>query len=704
MPSLAQIKIEGLVQDKEANPLPGASIYLEGTYDGTSSDQSGKFSFVTSESGTQILVAEFIGFEAGRLEISLDSALTFFTFTLPEAFNEMEAVQIAAGAFEASDVKKAVMLKPLDIVTTAGATGDIVGALQTLPGTSTVGESGRLFVRGGSGDESKIFVDGTMAYSAFTSAAPNTAARGRFNPFLFKGTIFSTGGYSAEYGQAMSSVLLLNTLDIAEEERLDISIMSVGVDAGATEKWKTGSVTAHGGYYNLGPYQGLVKQNFDWEDPWQALDGSVSVRQKVGNEGLIKVYANINDSRFVMNQNNPSYDDQLLKVDLHNRYAFVNTSYSQYLGGAWNLRVGASVTDNLEEIGLNEDLLDKTELGGHAKIVVSNRPFDRLKISLGGEAFNHEISQNYATDSASFEAGFVDSKQAGFLETEFHLTSRIALRAGGRMEYSSLLNKVSMAPRVSGAISTGDHSQISLAYGIFHQDPSDDILLYQKDLEYQQAEHYIASFQVIQDLRTFRVEAYYKDYSNLMKLTSLDMSGYGNSGNGYAYGVDVFWRDKKTIEFGDYWVSYSWIKSERDFLDYPSASQPGFVSEHNFSFVYKHWISDWRSQVGGTVSFSSPRLYDDPNTPEFNDQETSAFRSINLNWSYLYRQDVIFHASVNNVFGFENVFGEVFSSSANGEGIYESAPIVQGAPRFFFVGCFLTFSRNKELNQLDKIN
>ncbi|MEJ7665878.1 MAG: hypothetical protein WKG07_43365 [Hymenobacter sp.] len=56
---------------------------------------------------------------------------------------------ITGGAFEASDERRAAVLKPLDMLTTAGANADIAAALNTLPGTTRVGEEGKLFVRGG---------------------------------------------------------------------------------------------------------------------------------------------------------------------------------------------------------------------------------------------------------------------------------------------------------------------------------------------------------------------------------------------------------------------------------------------------------------------------------------------------------------------------------------------------------------------------
>jgi outer membrane cobalamin receptor len=102
--------------------------------------------------------------------------------------------------FKAGGKAKVNVLKPLDIVTTASATNDFVGALQTLPGTATVGEGGRLFVRDGEAEETLIFIDGARVFTSFIPKTNNNPTRGSYSPFLFKGISFSTGGYSAEYG------------------------------------------------------------------------------------------------------------------------------------------------------------------------------------------------------------------------------------------------------------------------------------------------------------------------------------------------------------------------------------------------------------------------------------------------------------------------------------------------------------------------
>ena len=160
---LAQTTISGKVTDSKKQPILGASVYLDGTYDGTSTNEKGEFSFKTEEKGTQTLVISFVSYET-YVKIDDVSKLKNLQIKLRDDVNSLDAVTINAGTFKAGEKAKVTVLKPLDIVTTASALGDFVGALQTLPGTTTVSEDGRLFVRGGEAEETQIFIDGVRVF------------------------------------------------------------------------------------------------------------------------------------------------------------------------------------------------------------------------------------------------------------------------------------------------------------------------------------------------------------------------------------------------------------------------------------------------------------------------------------------------------------------------------------------------------------
>src|SRR6185369_14835869 len=176
----AQTKIKGIVKDTKGEPLPGVNLMIKDSYDGTSSLTDGAFSMISEEKGRRILIASFIGYKTFEQAVDLNDNEINLTISLKEEINQLDAVVISAGSFTAGDEKRRTILKAVDIATTAGATADIAGALNTLPGTQKVGETGRLFVRGGTGNETRTFIDGMVVLNAYNPSAPNTPSRGRF--------------------------------------------------------------------------------------------------------------------------------------------------------------------------------------------------------------------------------------------------------------------------------------------------------------------------------------------------------------------------------------------------------------------------------------------------------------------------------------------------------------------------------------------
>ena len=289
----AQIKITGKVLDNKNKPLAGISIVLKDTYDGATTDSAGNFSFSTNEKGEQVLEVTSLGYRPYEQKININAANITINVILKELVTELKAVVISTGSFEASDKKKGAVLTDIDIVTTPSANGDVTSAFKSLPGAQQVGESEGLFVRGGTATESKIFIDGTQVNNFFYSGTPGIAQRGRFNPFLFKGTVFSTGGYSALYGQALSSALILESKDLPEKSEADLGISVVGIGGGLQHlaKDKKSSWGFSANYTNLVLAFNVIKQKQDYFKIPVIVDGDANFRFKIKGGGIIKLYS-----------------------------------------------------------------------------------------------------------------------------------------------------------------------------------------------------------------------------------------------------------------------------------------------------------------------------------------------------------------------------------------------------------------------------
>lgn len=612
---------------------------------------------------------------------------------------------LSAGTFAAGDNSKVNALKPLDVVTTASALGDFVGALQTLPGTTTVAEDGRLFVRGGEANETQIFIDGIRVFTPYAPTTNNTPTRGRYSPFLFDGITFSTGGYSAEYGQALSSVLLLNTIDEPDQEKTDIGIMTVGGALGNTQKWNKSSISVNASYINLAPYIALFPDRNDWKKPYEGLSGEAVFRQKFDN-GLLKLYSAFDSSNFELTQEDINYEDGV-HFKLKNDNLYFNGSYQGMLNDKWSVFGGMSYTYADEKLNIIDSDIRDQEHSAHFKFKLKNRISNRLKLYFGSEYFTTNFNEEYASDFVSrTDYGYNNNIFASYAEADIIFSKAFALKAGLRAEHTSLFNEFTLSPRLSLAYKTSPKSQLSLAYGNFYQNPQSNYLKFNQDLDSQSTTHYIMNYQYNSEGRIFRAEAFYKDYNDLVKYDDefVDFdTNFSNDGYGFAKGIDFFWRDNKSIKNVDYWLSYSFLDSKRNYKNYPTSAQPNFANKHNLSLVGKYWIEDWKSQVGFSYSLASGRTYTNPNMQGFLNQQTKMYNSLSVNWAYLLSPQQILYFSINNATGFNNVNGYQYSNSPDLNGNYASRALKPAADQFFFIGFFWTISEDNTSNQLDNL-
>lgn len=145
----SQIKISGKVSFKNKG-VAEVNVTLKDTYDGTTTDAQGNFSFETSEKGTHIITFTHPKYENVEKTVAIENQDISLNIDLKEQISEIDAVVVSAGSIEASDKKRATaLLSPIDIYTTAGADGQISSALTYLPGVQKVGGTEGLFVRGG---------------------------------------------------------------------------------------------------------------------------------------------------------------------------------------------------------------------------------------------------------------------------------------------------------------------------------------------------------------------------------------------------------------------------------------------------------------------------------------------------------------------------------------------------------------------------
>jgi hypothetical protein len=700
---LAQNKISGKITDRKNRPVPGVNVSIKDSYDGATSAIDGTFSFTTDAQGGQTIVFSLTNYQTQEEKTIINGPVTL-NIILRNDISNLKVVTISAGSIEASSEKNNTVLKPLDIVTTGGAMADIVSALKTLPGTQQTNDREGLFVRGGTGYETQTFIDGMLVRNPFYSGLPDMPGRGRFSPFLFKGTTFSSGGYSAQYGQGLSSALVLESADLPERSSYTLGLSPIGVNGGLDElsKDKKGSFGIEADYTNLGPYMRVIKPKFEPSVDPEIIGTSVNFRRKTSKTGILKFYGYSNWTHMGSKRPSFEYANDTELFDMKNHNVYTNLSYKERLDDNWKINAGVSFSSNVDRITLDtlQKNADPTRIHNVSQLAQGRLMLTRSIGNFSAVRFGGEYQ--YALEKAAFNnyhADYTDNYSAAFAEGDIYFTPQFVGRVGGRMEYSSKLAKMNFAPRVSVAYKLDQNSQVSLAYGDYYQKPEQQYLRFKPDLGYMKATHYIASIQRVTNAHTLRIEAFYKKYRDLVK-TSPDTA---TSGTGYARGIELFWRDRKSIKSFDYWVSYSFLDTKRDYLAYPYRVQPDFAAKHTFSLVTKYYISSITTNIGLTYSYATGRPYYNPNLPvsQFMTQRTIDYNSLGLSISYLTtirKAFTVFVLSANNIGNFQQTFGYHYSTDGQ-----RREAITPNIPRFIYLGMFMNFGIDRRQEVIDNL-
>ncbi len=202
----ANIKLSGKVIDGDNTPIEFAMVRISGTAIGTTTDLGGRYSLTMPQADTITVIFSCMGYTevTRRLinaegEVSLDVKLLKKTLELQDI--EITEYKRQTGQMQTIDVG-ALRLTP------DASGGSIESVLSTMAGVSQKNEmSSQYMVRGGSYDENSVYINGIEIYRPQLISSGQQEGLSIINPDLVGQVEFSTGGFSAEYGDRMSSAL-----------------------------------------------------------------------------------------------------------------------------------------------------------------------------------------------------------------------------------------------------------------------------------------------------------------------------------------------------------------------------------------------------------------------------------------------------------------------------------------------------------------
>lgn len=201
-----ETQITGTVTDQLNQPLFGASVALPDLNLGTVTDDNGQFTLRVDIKGEYQIVCSYVGYQAivDTVEF-IPNKTTVLNFSIQETTKLLDDV-VVTGTQKRDITLTRVNMKAIDQI--PSASGNIETLIKTMTGVVSGNElSSQYSVRGGNFDENLIYVDDIEIYRPFLVQSATQEGLSFVNPNMVSSIQFSAGGFEAEYGDKMASVL-----------------------------------------------------------------------------------------------------------------------------------------------------------------------------------------------------------------------------------------------------------------------------------------------------------------------------------------------------------------------------------------------------------------------------------------------------------------------------------------------------------------
>ncbi len=664
------LSVSGRVTTARGEPLEYVNVFFKDDLSGDVTDGEGRFLIQTRETGHRILVVTCIGYDIKNISVRVEQSSPL-TIILQQTDIKMQAVSVQASSFSIAE-EEGVTLNALDVVTTAGAAADVMRAVQTFSGVNTMDDGAGIFVRGGDVHETKVLLDDGHLKHPYKYESQTGGYFGTFSPFLLSGTFFSTGGFSARYGNALSGVLAMESLNMPASRELSLGIGLAALSAGGSLVLLDDRLGVHFSG-NKSQTRHLFKLNgglHEFSRPPVSDDINLSLVYRYHPNGSIKLFTFLSHEQIGVETITPDFRD-FYNGDEKNHFYLLNwrhmvspavlikgtASYNQFKNNQTLSALDLKTNDRLYNNRLD------AEMSVHPQIT--------LKTGIEHQFFKSNYRGTVPYDPNDIQGAgkmlhFDETTTAGisgaYVEAEVRLGNGIAMNYGHRVDYRHQSVEFTRDPRVSLVYGFKNNHALRLAAGRYHQFP--ETFYYDPDngnpdLRPMQAIHYIAGWEWDPSAAMIRVEGYYKTYDDLI-LQEYD-GGYLNSGHGYARGIDVFLKRSMGLVSG--WGSYSFLQSRRKEFLYHEMVPTDYDLTHHFKIATKFSISP-TFVLSTSYRYASGRPFHS-GFGRWNTERGPAYQKLDISASYLlsfFESNLtVLYMSVSNLFGHDNITAFTYS-------------------------------------------
>ena len=521
------------------------NVQLKGTSYGATTDLNGFYSISKVPVGTYTLMATFVGYDTISAEVTVkEGDIITKKLYLKKSVKELQEVEVSAEKQEnKTDVKISVTkITPREMkqVPTIGGEPDLAQYLQVLPGVVFTGDQGgQLYIRGGSPVQNKVLLDGMVVYNPFHSIGLFSV----FDPDIIRGVDVYTGGFNAQYGGRISSIMDITTRD-GNKKRLS---------------GKFGANTFSSKLILEGPIKKLDEESggsssFILAGKTSYMQQSSKVFYKYINENGLPY--NFNDLYGKISLNNTSGS----KINLFGFHFTDNVDYSDISQLQWKAN-GAGANFVIVPAA-SSVLLDITAAYSNYKIALDEVNKKQRSSSING--FNIGLNFSYFLGKSEIQYGFEvqgfstdfdfynavnraisqvenTTELGGFLRCKI-VAGKFVVEPGVRSNYYASLSEISLEPRMGMKYNLSDKVRLKAAGGMYTQNllsassDRDVVNLFYgflsgsenlpetfngKDVtsKLQSANHAIAGIEIdLPKHLSLNVEAYIKDFGQLENL------------------------------------------------------------------------------------------------------------------------------------------------------------------------------------------
>lgn len=681
-------KIFGIVKGEKDSILRGANLVIVGSIDGATTDEKGYYEFETEKTGEQKMLVTMLDYIDKTIPLNITPGINIDLNVKLSKEVVTEEIIITASSFTSGNTN-AVTLTPLEIVRIPGADADIYRAITTFPGSNQVNEGSRITVRGGDPNEVLTILDQASLYNPFIfDETFNVSSYSTVNPWGLRGINFTSGGFSAKYGNVLSAVLDLKSYDLPQRSGMFawLGLANASLDAVYLSGKKDFGATMTIGKLFLDPYFAINGKHSEFSPIPQSNQAGGTLSHKLGSTGILKFYANYSDDKVGIESATPSYTgfyNGSSKSFFSNLKMMVAPSSSTLLNAGISFS-SYNKKDNYGALNTNTNnyyskgRVDFTYQVSSKVDINTGAEYEYNGYDIDGElpVFPFDLSPD--AETLDLDTNTNSGRIGAYAEAQLRLGKRFFVIPGVRTDYYTLAQNASIDPRASFGYQLSKYNTLRGAVGIYHQYPKLEYYFRadNNNLKPEEATHYIFGYEFNKEGNyIFRVEGYYKDYSNLVLLNTTDLF-YRSQGEGYVKGVDVFLKTKIQNKFTG-WISYAYCDSKRKQYESVLLSPANYDITNAVSVVGSYNIND-QMVVGASYKISTGKPYTpvvesyyDPiqeiYIPVYGETNSSRFPTytrMDMNFQYifaLFGRFAVAVLSVNNLLNEKNVYNYTYN-------------------------------------------